>query len=84
MSSVIPAILARRKRLISQFDENDATCKEKAVTLQEIHDKWEIKVIRPLRMRAITLDTHFLCRSGKLAKTEDGKYYLDVSEQKST
>ena len=80
MSSVIPVILARRKRLVSQFEENDAICKENAVTRQEIHDKWKIRVFKPLRMWAITLDTNFLCRSGRITKTEDGKYFLNVGK----
>jgi|GEM_PF-4443173 len=81
MTFVVPAILARRKRLVSLFEKNGAICKEKAVTLQEVHDKWGVLVIKPLRMRAITMDTRFLCRAEKLFKTEDGKYYLNVSKQ---
>ena len=78
MSYIVPVLVARRKRLMSEFEKNGAICEEKAVTVQEIYDNWQIKVIKLLRMRAITLDTKFLCRKGKLIITEDGKYYLNI------
>jgi len=80
MSFIVPVLVARRKRLLSEFEKNGVTCEEKAVTLQEIHDNWQIRVISSLRMRAITLDTRFLCRRGRLIKTSEEKYYLYVNK----
>ena len=75
-----PVLIARRKRLMSEFEKNGAICEEKAVTIQEMHENWQIRVIKPLRMRALILDTRFLCRKGKLNKTDNEKYFLNNSK----
>ena len=80
LQSIGPVLIARRKRLMSEFEKNGAICEEKAVTCQEIYDNWNIRVFRPLRMRAIMLDTQFLCRRHKLVKTKNEKYYLYISK----
>jgi hypothetical protein len=75
-----PALMARRKKLMLEFEKNGATCKEKAVTVQEIYDNWQIRVVKLFRMRAINLDIQFLHSKGKLIKTEDEKYYLNIGK----
>lgn len=80
MSTVVAVMGFRRKHLLSEFQKNGATSKEKAVTVQEIYDNWDIKGFRPLRMRAIRLDTDFLCGKGKLIRTEEGKFYFYASK----
>ena len=80
MSAVGPALIVRRKRLMSEFEKNGATCKEKAVTIQEVYDHWQYGFIRPLRMIALTMDIRFLCRKGKLTKTDDEQYYLNIGK----
>ena len=80
MVFVGPVLIARRKRLMSEFEKNGAVCEEKAVTIREMHDNWQIQVVKPLRMRALILDTRFLCRTRKLNKTNDEKYFLNSSK----
>ena len=77
MSFIVPVLVARRKRLLSEFEKNGAVCEEKAVTIQEMYDSWQIRVFRPLRMRALTVDVRFLCRRGKIVKTDNEKYFLN-------
>ena len=80
MTFVVPAVVARRKRLLSEFEKNGAVCEAKAADIQEMYDNWQIRVFKPLRMRALRLDTRFLCNRGKLVETADGKYYLSADK----
>ena len=80
MSFIVPVLAARRKRLMSEFEKNGAIGKEQAVSIQEMYDNWQIRVFKPLRMRALTMDIRFLCRRGRLVKTDNEKYFLTSSK----
>ena len=75
--SVVPILVRRRRWLMSSFKKAGAISEEKAVTVEEMVEKWWYGP-KPLKKQRIAMDLNFLSRRGKVKKTEDEKYYLVV------
>ena len=74
--SIGPVLFARRKKLLEHLKNIQANSIETAKTIDEILPGWEFGFVKILRRHALMVDLRFLAARKKLAKTNDGKYYL--------
>ena len=74
--SVIPVLVARRKKLLKHLEKLNANTVETAKTADEILAEWKHGPIEALRRHALENDLNFFILRKKLAVTADGKYYL--------